>query len=129
MPLAEPLKAPRMVKARALLLSCAFSLSGFLLRPGQGKLLGMGWDAARAGKWVIFCLLCHPMTHLGNHFLHPFFSLCPLQKQIRSVERYIRKLEFHISKVRGYTCACKGSIHMENTLIIIHLKGRMLGTC
>ncbi|NXK64996.1 RIPR3 protein, partial [Sylvietta virens] len=44
-------------------------------------------------------------------FLHPFLSLCPLQKQIRSVERYIRKLEFHISKVEelyeAYCIQCR----------------------
>lgn len=35
-------------------------------------------------------------------------SLFPLQKQIRSVERYIRKLEFHISKVKGFkSCTSK----------------------
>lgn len=106
-----------------------FLFQAFYYDLDKVRLLGMGWNVASAGKWVIFCLLCYLMTHLGNHFLPPFFSLCPLQKQIRSVERYIRKLEFHISKVGVCTCTCKGSIHMENTLIIIHLKGRMLGTC
>lgn len=62
------------------------------------------------------------MTHLGNNFLHPFLSFCPLLKQIRSVERYIRKLEFHISKVRALylvpvrlTLLSKCPMHMENT--------------
>lgn len=69
----------------------------------------MGWNVANRGKWVIFCLLCYLMAHLGNNFLHPFFSRSPPEKQIRSVERYIRKLEFHISKVRVYSVYLQGS--------------------
>ncbi|NWR76649.1 RIPR3 protein, partial [Centropus unirufus] len=48
-------------------------------------------------------------------------SLFPLQKQIRSVERYIRKLEFHISKVEeldeAYCIQCRlrdGATNMKH---------------
>uniref|UniRef100_A0A8D0KQF2 RIPOR family member 3 n=1 Tax=Strix occidentalis caurina TaxID=311401 RepID=A0A8D0KQF2_STROC len=48
-------------------------------------------------------------------------SLSPLQKQIRSVERYIRKLEFHISKVEelyeAYCIQCRlrdGATNMKH---------------
>lgn len=78
-----------------------FLFQAFYYDLDKVRLLGMRWNVASRGKWVIFCLLRYLMTHLGNNFSHPFFSVCPLRKQIRSVERYIRKLEFHISKVRG----------------------------
>ncbi|NXM00202.1 RIPR3 protein, partial [Tyrannus savana] len=56
-----------------------------------------------------------------NSRLSPSLSLSPLQKQIRSVERYIRKLEFHISKVEelyeAYCIQCRlrdGATNMKH---------------